>query len=269
MPINHQELPGRAFNSDHIVRSDFYTRNHIVQQSLIQHPKDLVIDSLRRHFSQDSVYTYRQDEFGFPLTPNMLGKSYETEYSTKILISDAYRYEVKFFPAIIVKANGGTYKPISFNQNGTIKYRDDVVEDAFGGKIFTRTPSHRIYTGAWDVNLEVQILADSHTELIELTDMVAMILQYSDWQELRANGLLIKNFSVSAENAEQYINDFVYSQNITLNCRAEWRVEIPIANLIEKVVFSIESVKTGAYPVKTNADTLELRFNDIIELTEI
>ena len=269
MPINHQELPGQGFNSDHIVRSDFYTNNHIIQQSLIQHPKDLVIDTLRKNFANDSVYTYRQDEYGFPLTPNMVGKSYDTEYSTRILISDAYRYEVKFFPAIVVRANGGTYKPISFNQNGTIKYRSDLIEDDYGGKVFKDTPSHRIYAGAWDINLEVQILADSHTELIELTDMTAMILQYADWQELRANGLLVKNLSIGAENAEQYINDFVYSQNVTLNCRTEWRVEIPIANLIEKVILNIESVKTGAHPAKTSADTLELKFEDIIELTEI
>ena len=269
MPILDQELAGPGFNSDHFVSSSFFKDNHIIQQSLIKHPKELIIDALRHNFSNDNTFTYRQDEYGFPLTPDVSGQSYDSEFSTRILISDAYRYEVKFFPAIIVRANGGSYKPLSFNQNGTIRYKIDVIEDEYGGKVFTKTPSHKVYAGAWDLNLEVQILADSHSELVELTDITALALQYTSWQELRAHGVLIKNLSVGAENAEQYINDFIYSQSITLNCRAEWRVEIPINNLVEKVVLNIESVKTGSYPIKTSSDTLELKFNDIIELTEI
>lgn len=269
MPINHQELPGLGFNSDHYVSSDYYKENFVTQQSLMKHPKNLLVDCLRHYFSFDSVFTYRQDEYGFPLTPDMSGESYETDVSTKILISDGYRYEVKFFPALVVKANGGSYKPISFNQNGTIKYRTDIIEDQYGGRQQISTPTHRVYAGAWDLNMEVQILADSHTELIELVDICAMILQYSAWQELRSQGLLIKTLSVSSENAEQYINDFIYSQNITLNCRSEWRVEIPIDNLVEKMVLNIESTKTGIKPQKDQSDELQLQFKDLIELTEI
>lgn len=269
MPIISQELAGVGYNSDHTVSSNFFRDNYITQQSLIKHPKNLIIDTLRKNFSRDDTFTYRQDEYGFPLTPDISGESYDTDFSTRILISDAYRYEVKFFPAIIVKANGGTYKALSFNQNGTIRYRKDIIEDAFGGRRLVTTPTHKVYAGAWDINMEIQILADSHTELIELVDITSMILQYTDWQELRANGLLIKTMSVGAENSEPYINDYIYSQSITLNCRTEWRVEIPINNLVEKVVFNIESVKTPSYPIKTNADLVELKFADIIELTQI
>ena len=269
MPIKHQELPGLGSNSEHYVSSNYYFDNYIIQNSLIKHPKNLLIDALRNRFSLDSVYTYRQDEYGFPLTPDNSGQSYDTDFSTKILISDAYRYEVKFFPAIVVKITSGNYKPISFNQNGTIKYRTDIVEDLYGGRIRKSVPTHKVYAGAWEVGAEVMILTDSHTELIELVDMTAMMLQYSEWQELRANGLLIKTLSVGGENAEQYINDYIYSQSITLSCRSEWRVEIPLQNLVEKVVMNIESTMTPSYPVKTVADQVELNFDDIIDLTQI
>jgi len=269
MPITNQELPGLGANSEHYVTSSYYFDNYVVQNNLIKHPKNLVIDSLRNRFAQDSKYTYRQDEYGFPLTPDNTGQSYDTDFSTKILISEAYRYEVKFFPAIVIKANGGSYKPLSFNQNGTIKYRTDLIEDAFGGKKQKSIPTHKVYAGMWDLNLEVTILARSHTEVSELTDAVALMLQYSDWQELRANGLLIKSMSVSGENAEQYINDFIYSHSITLGCLSEWRVEIPLQNLVEKVLLNIESTKTPSYPVKTKADQVNLNFDDIIDLTKI
>lgn len=269
MAITHQEFGGGGFNSDHKVSSNFYENNHIVQQSLIKHPKELVIDGLRHVFSTDSVFTYRQDEYGFPLTPDATGEDFETDFSTRILISDGYRYDIRFFPAIIVKANGGSYKPISFNQNGTIKNRLDVIQDAFGGIRKVYTPTHKIYAGAWDLNLEVSIFAESHTELIELTDITALALQYVLFNELRAQGLLIKSLSIGAENSEQFVNDFIYSQSITLNCRSEWRVEIPIENLVEKIVFNIESTKTSPDPEKQAADKVNLNFKDLIELTEI
>jgi hypothetical protein len=269
MPITHQEFGGAGFNSDHVVSSNFYEDNHVIQQTLIKHPKELIIDGLRHVFSTDSVFTYREDEYGFPLTPDATGGDFETNFSTKILISDAYRYDVKFFPAAIVKSNGGTYKPISFNQNGTIKRRLDIVEDAFGGRREVYTPTHRIYAGAWDLNMEISLFSDSHTELIELVDIAALSLQYTLFNELRAQGLLIKTLSVGAESSEQFVNDFIYSQNITLSCRSEWRVEIPLENLVEKIVFNIESTKTSSSPQKRASDQVELEFKDLIEITEI
>ena len=269
MPIINQEIGGTGFNSDHKVSSNFYTAHHVVQQSLIQHPKELVIDGLRHIFSKDNVFTYREDEYGFPLTPDATGEDYETDFSTKILISDAYRYDIRFFPAIIVKANGGSYKPLSFNQNGTTKTRIDIIEDAFGGKREVLTPTHRIYAGAWDINLEISLFSESHAELVELTDITALALQYVLFQELRAQGLLIKTLSVGAENSEQFINDFIYSQSITLNCRTEWRVEIPIENLIEKVVFNIESTRSPSIIADAPKSKVELKFKDLIEITQI
>ena len=100
---NNQALPGTALNGDHRVFSNFFSDNHIIQQVAIVHPKSLLIDSLRNVFRSDSIFTYRSDEYGFPLTPDLTGKDPDTDLSTKILISDLYRYEVKFFPANIIQ----------------------------------------------------------------------------------------------------------------------------------------------------------------------
>lgn len=269
MPINDQALPGTGINGDHRVYSNFFSDNHIIQQVCMTQPRNLIIDVLRMHFSRDNSFTYRADEYGFPLTRDMTGLDIDSELTTKIMITDAYRYEVKFHPSIIVKSNGGNYKPISFNQNGTYKYRKHIVENAFGQKTEVKIPTHRVYAGAWELNYTIEIYSESHSELEELVDIVAMIFQYVSWNELRANGVIVKNISIGSENAEAYANDYVYSQTITLPIRSEWRVEIPVEDLVEKIVFYFDSVRTpisGSAPVQSN---IALKFDDVLEFAEI
>jgi len=267
--IDEQNLPGTALNGDHIVYSSFFADNFVVQQSAIVHPKALLIDGLRKIFQNDSVFTYRDDEFGYPLTPDLTGLDVDSELTTKILISDTFRYEVKFFPAILVKSNGGSYKPLSFNQNMTYKYRTDVIENEYGARKVFSTPTHRVYAGRWEMRFDVQIYSESQAELQELTDIVSLALQYSLWNELRANGLFISSLSIGGESAEPYANDYVYNNTISLTTLSEWRVEIPIENIVEKIAFTLEPTWTPIPGVKTNGDSLSRRFSEIVDLTEI
>ena len=62
--IDDQQLPA-GLNGDHVVYSSFFDDNHIVQQTAIVHPKSLLIDGLRNVFRNDSIFTYRDDEFGY------------------------------------------------------------------------------------------------------------------------------------------------------------------------------------------------------------
>tara|TARA_B100001029_G_C14999913_1_gene417419 strand:- start:150 stop:959 length:810 start_codon:yes stop_codon:yes gene_type:complete len=267
--IDDQQLSGTGFNGDHIVFSSFFEDNHIVQQTAIVHPKTLLIDSLRKVFRNDSIFTYRDDEYGYPLTPDQTGVDVDTDATTKILISDSYRYEVKFFPAIVIKSNGGQYKPLSFNQNMTYQYRSDLIEDEFGVRKIIDTPTHRVYTGRWELGFEVGIYSESQSELEELTDIVSLALQYVLWNELRANGLFLSQVRIGAESAEPYANDYVYSTAISLSTMSEWRVEVPIENIVEKIAFSIQPTWHPIPGVKGKADLMASRFDDLIELTEI
>ena len=267
--INEQNLPSSGYNGDHIVFSSFFEDNHVVQQTAIVHPKTLLIDGLRKVFRQDSIFTYRDDDFGYPITPDQTGVDVDSDATTKILISDAYRYEVKFFPAIVVKSSGGSYKPISFNQNMTYKHRADYITNDFGSTRKVMTPTHRVYAGRWELGFEVGIYSESQSELEELVDITSLALQYVLWNELRANGLFINQVRIGAESAEPYANDYVYNTAISLSTLSEWRVEIPIENIVEKVAFSIEPTWTPIPGVKGRSDLLSNRYNDIIELTEI
>jgi len=268
MPIDLQNLPGTGNNGDHRVYSNFFSDNHIIQQVCIVQPKNLLIDILRRRFMQDNIFTYRIDEYGFPLTPDLTGGDIDID-TTKILISDVYRKDVKFYPAITVKTGGGNYKPLSFNQNATLKYRKDTAENKYGQIVSVKTPTHRVYAGLWDMSFDVAIYSESHSELEELAEIVSAELQYVSWNELRANGLFIKSSSISGESAEAYANSYVYNQIITLKTLSEWRVEIPLDNVIEKIVFYFDSIKTPIEPFATAADFQALQFDDVMELISI
>jgi hypothetical protein len=269
MPLNEQALPGTAINGDHRVFSDFFAENNIIQQVAVVHPKNLIIQYLRDLFSKDSVFTYRSDEYGFPLTVDLTGKDLETTDTTKILISDVYRYDVKFFPAIVIKHSGGSYKPNSFNQDGVFKYRKDYIEDAFGGRRPISIPTHKVYQGRWDLGFDVSIYSESYTELQEIVDIVSIALQHVLWNDLRASGLFISSLNIGAESAEQYANDYVYSQGISLKTLSEWRVEIPIENTIEKILFNIDSQLTTSPFEGNTANSTILRYDDLLNITRI
>lgn len=269
MPLDAQNLPGTGLNGDHRVYSNFYSDEYIIQQTCIVKPKNILIDSLRRRFSFDNMFTYRMDEYGFPLTPDLTGGDIDAEDTTKILISDGFRNEAKFYPNIIIKSGGGSYKPLSFNQNGTVKYRKDLYENEYGAQSVINTPTHRVYAGFWDLSFDIVVSSESFAELQRLIDIVVLELQYSSWNELRANGLFIKNTSISGETEEPYANDYVYKQTITVSTHSEWRVEIPIDNVIEKMVFYFDVKRTPIPPNGTVADFQSLKYDDIIELAEI
>lgn len=269
MPIDLLNLPGNGLNGDYRVYSNFFNDNHVVQQSCISHPKTLLIDMLREVFSKDSVYTYRADEFGFPMTPDMTSGDIDALNTTKILITDSYRHEVKFYPSITIKNTGGSAKPLSINQNYTIKYEKTLSTDANGNQIEINRPTHRVYAGAWEMKFDLQVHSESFQELQEIVDIMSLAVNHVHWQSLRASGLFIKNVSISGESSEPYANDYLHSQSLSLDCYSEWRVEIPIANIIEQMVFYFDSVRT---PISTNGnfDNLQLlKFDDIIELAKI
>lgn len=268
MGIDVQNLPGTGFNADHRVYSNFFADNYIIQNVAIVQPKNLLIDVLRKHFARDNIYTYRADEYGYPATPDLTGLTIDHPSTTKILISDVYRFEIKFYPAITIKSGSGSHVKLGFNDNFSTKYRKDIVEvDGVMKEILT--PTHRVYSGVWEMNFDIGIYSESHSELEEITEIVSMVLQYASFNELRANGLVIKSVSIGGESAEAYANDYVFSHTVSIATRSEWRVEIPLENVVEKIVFYFDVARTPIPGQKTIADVQALKFEDVIEIAEI
>jgi hypothetical protein len=228
-------------STSHRVYSDLFDYADYVQQVAVGQGKNLIIDALREHFKNDLIYRYISDAFGFPLTPEMtdLPPDIQEERTTHIYIGDIFRMEQRYWPAIVVRYSSGRYHPVSFNQNQTTKYRLDLVIDGYGERSYVRVPTHRVVAGAWDQSFEVLIITESIPDREELTDLVSSFFIGTTRQETTEAGLFIKSVSMGAEREEDWGNEKVYLQSITLETFSEWRREIPIAanSLVETISF--------------------------------
>lgn len=225
----------------HRVYSDLFRLSDFVRQTSVSHGKNLIIDALREYFKEDTFYKYRTDAFGFPLTPNMtdLPPDMQEERTTRIYIGDIFRYDKRYWPAIVTRYSSGRTYHVSFNQEYTTKYRYDLVIDGYGNKSFIKVPTHTVISGAWDQNFTITIVAESVPDREELTDIVSSFFISKTRQELYESGLFIKNVDIGAEREDNWGNEKVYLQDLTLQTYSEWRREIPISssNLIETINF--------------------------------
>lgn len=224
----------------HRVLSDIFNLEYVVQQTGIVHGKNLLIDTLRDVFVNDREYKYVADVFGFPKTPSHLGldpaAGLDDEETTRIFIGSTFRYDVKFNPSIIVKNTGSRYIPISFNQNllGVIN-RKEIITDGYGNSSTIYTPAYHTLVGAWDQTFEVKIIAENEMDREEIADIVQVTLMGTRRMDLQRAGLFIKTISTGGEIEEKYSNDYLYMVSVNVDARSEWKVHIPISDIIERI----------------------------------
>lgn len=229
----------------HRVYSDLFSYANFTRQVAVAQSKNLLIDALRDYFKNDTLYRFETDGWGFPLTPNLtdLPPDIQEHRTSRIFIGDIYRADKRFFPSITVRYSSGKYHPVSFNQDVTSKqYRLDLVIDGYGEQSYIRIPTHNIVCGAWDQSFEVLIAAEAIPDREELTDIVSSFLIGVIRQELYESGLFIKSVNMGNEREEDFGNDKIYLQSISLETYSEWRREIPIdANsLIDTINFCFQ-----------------------------
>ena len=230
-------------STSHRVYSDLFGLYNFVSQTAVAQGKNLLIDVLREYFRQDTIYTYRTNAYGFPLTPNVtdLSPDIQEERTTRIHIGDIFRMDKRYWPSITIRHSSARYKPVSFNQNEqTTKYRVDLVMDGYGNESYVRVPTHKVMAGAWDQTFEVKISTESIPDREELADIVSSFLVNVARERLSKAGLFIKSVSLGAESEEKYGNENVYMQSINVESYSEWRREIPISSLTEVVNFCFE-----------------------------
>lgn len=271
--------------TSHQVYSNFYSRNDITKHAALCHGKSLIIDVLRELFMEDSLWPYRQDEFGWPLLPDhenlpleyggtgatadgapitnpSPNLSVDAQLSTGILITSNFRSDVKFYPVITVKQTSLKDYPISFNQNAmTIHYRKEFVRDGYGNQTEIRTPTHFVFGDAWNQSFEIKIVAESLADRDQIADMVVFGLKNLKRQELTKAGLFIKDISSGGESEEEstkHVSKWLYSYTITINTYSEWSREVPIRDIVERINFYFDVQRSGLSP--TSIDILD---NDI------
>jgi len=223
------------------VRSDIYDLDNIVRHVGIVHGRNLLIDTLREIFARDREFGYRADIFGFPKTPDHTGLDIDAgiddDVTTRLFIGSTFRYDIQFLPAITVRQTSSQYKPISFNQNMlSLQYQKQRTEDGYGNVDFVRVPSHYTYAGSWEQSFEVKVTSNSQEDTASIADVVMISLQSTYRRILERNGLFVKQVSAGGESSEQVgSNDPLFSVVITVNTLSEFRREIPVSNLLERI----------------------------------
>ncbi len=221
-------------------KTDLYSIFNYVQNTMIVHPKELIIETLREFFAQDSYYHYVKDAWGFPLTPDHTDLDQEAglfdDTTTRIFIGEPYRYDINYYPAILIRSAGSRYVPISMSRNkDSVQYENIRFVDGYGNETNIATPSHFIQAGAWEGSISIDIESKGIRERDELVELISLLMVDGRFDELIHAGVLVKSLSSSAPTEIDDRNDKIFKQTVTCEIRSEWRRQIPIQNLIDMV----------------------------------
>jgi hypothetical protein len=270
-------------STNNFFRSDLYGIYNIVQASMLVYPKEMIINTLRNFFGQDSFYHYSKDQYGFANTtdhtdlppgadlPSGPGSQPQLNISpilpTRVFIGENYRYDGIYYPAILVKSGGSTYVPISINRNqGTIYYGETIFEDGYGNQTLVRSPKSFVTAGAWEGSIIVDIYSRSLRSRDDLAELIGMCFAEISFDTLHEVGIIVKPPIIGAPSEADDRNDKLFRQSVTLNIRTEWRREIPIASLIDAILFTINFAGiTPNSPSSPNlAITTEVNLTDML-----
>ncbi len=244
-------------STNNFFRSDLQRLHHIVQSSMIVYPKEVIIATLKDFFAKDSYYHYQKDAWGFANTTDHtdlpLGAdlprgpgarpdlSLTKDLSTRLFIGENWRFDVIHYPAILVKNGGSRYVPISINRDQTtVQYEDVLFQDGYGHSLIVKQPKYFVTSGAWEGSIIIDVLTRSARARDDLIELIGMCFTEIYFDSLYDVGLICKPMQIGAPMETDDRHDKLYRQSITIDIRSEWRRMIPIGNVIERVLFSVE-----------------------------
>lgn len=230
-------------------KSDLYQIHNVVQNSMTLYPKELVVATLRDFFSKDTYYHYAHDLWGFPQTPDHtdlpINSGYTDDTTTRLFIGESYRFDVVYYPALIVRHGGSTSVPISINrETAGVKWGNMVFQDGYGNIKTFPTPQNFIFAGAWEGSINIDVMTRDLRARDDLVDLISLLFVDIAFNDLQKSGLIVKGVSSGAPSETNDRNDYVFKQTITLQIRSEWRRELPISNIIEIINMSVEFGRT-------------------------
>lgn len=235
--------------TNNIFRSDLYKIHGIIQNSMIIHPKEIILATLRDFFSHDTYYHYVKDPWGFPNTTDNtdlpLEAGLEDNSTTRLFVGENYRFDGIFYPAILIKHGGSRSVPISINRDTTkVEWDFRTFEDGYGNIQKFKNPKSFVFNGAWEGSIIIDVMTRSLTSRDHLVELISIAFTQINFESLRKAGVIIKPLTVAAPTEIDDRNDKLFRQSITLDIRSEWEVHQPIGNIIEIINFAIEFGRT-------------------------
>lgn len=224
-------------------RSDLYNIYHVVQNTLMAYPKELVVSILREEFNKDSYYHYVADQFGYPkvvdLTDVPLRAGFQDDLTTRIYIGEAFHFDGVFYPAVLVKMTSARYVPISFNRNkNVIEYEKQLIIDGYGNSREYFIPKYIDLAGAWEGTINIDILTRDIYTRDNLVSIIMLMFADLRFESMRKAGVLVKSGQPSlsgVSEGEDRQQDKLYKATVSIEVRTEWRRLIPVDGIIERI----------------------------------
>ncbi len=268
-------------STNNFSKSDLFGLHNIVQSSMLVYPKEIIITTLRDFFSKDSYYHYAKDQWGFANTTDHTdlppGADLPTQFnkhganqeglSTRLFIGENYRFDGIYYPAILVKTGGSRYVPTSINRDqGSVQYQDIVFQDGYGNQTIVHKPVAFFTAGAWEGSIIIDIMSRSLRARDDLAELIAMCFTEITFDTLLDIGVVVKPINIGAPSESDDRNDKLFRQTLTLDIRTEWRREIPIGNIIDAILFTVnfQDLARPQNPVAAN-----LTINTEISITDM
>ena len=176
----------------------------------------------------------------------------------RIFIGEAFRHDVIYYPAVLVKQGSSKYVPISFNRNKeTIQYCATKFVDGYGNETVTTTPYAFTLNGAWEGSFEIEIIARDILARDDISSILSLMFTDIRFEELLKAGVLIKDTSVSFSEDLDRKKERIYRAKIVLDIRSEWKREIPIGNIVDIINMCIDfgKVDTGVFAPNLTINT--------------
>jgi hypothetical protein len=234
-----------------IERTDLYQIYNVVQNTLMAYPKDLIVSILREEFSKDSWFHFVADEWGFPKTPDHtdmpLDAGYENDETTRIFIGEPWRFDVIFYPAILVKVTSAKSVPISMSRNKyNVEYEKQLYVDGYGNEKMIFIPRYFDLAGAWEGTIQIDIHDRDSLSRDNLVGLLMLMLTDIKWEEIRKAGLILKPPSLGGiSEADDRQQEKLYKATINIDYRSEWRRLIPVEKTIDQINFCVDFKSFG------------------------
>lgn len=231
-----------------LIRTDLYHAHHVVQNTLMAYPKELIIGMLREEFAQDSFYHYVSDAWGYPKIPDHtdlpLGAGLADDLTTRLFIGEAFRQDAIFYPAILVKMISARSVPISMNRNkDVISYERQTVIDGYGNSKEFFIPKFIDLAGAWEGSIAIDIISRDILDRDNLISIVMLLFTDIRFESLRKAGVLIKSGQPTLggiSEGDDRQQEKIYKATISIDIRTEWRRLIPIDGIVERINFCVD-----------------------------
>lgn len=174
--------------------------------------KDAFVNCLRVAYSSEEAfpdYKYNQQET-----------------LTKLSIYKAFARRSFKSPAIVVTAGSGDF---SFT----------VLGDSEQMNSHTANPSDLKdrYKGAYTLDIDVKIYAESTSDREKLTDLTAFYIRHLFRPVFQSNGVAFKSIRVAGESNEEWDEKNLYTNVVTVSCYQEYTAEpiIQLADIIRDI----------------------------------